>query len=206
MGLLLVGVLAGILIGFACLAPSGHPQGCCFDRIAATPQSAPLGPDPPTSQAKSQTKSETKSQTKSEGKSQAKSEAAQKAAEHSSARRHRPFALTKDATQPTRINVAASERRPAETPDPVLARAKVSIAAKMENPASVEFSDMDRAFRMNTFGRATDTICGHVRGRNASGGDTGERPFLYLVKEDDAYVVDGKPDSAAAIAYRNICN
>jgi hypothetical protein len=88
----------------------------------------------------------------------------------------------------------------------VLARAKVSIAAKMENPASVEFSDMDRAFRMNMFGRATDTICGHVRGRNASGVDTGERPFLYLVKEDDAYVVDGKPDSAAAIAYRNICN
>ena len=47
---------------------------------------------------------------------------------------------------------------------------------------------------------------GHVRGRNVSGGNTGERPFLYLVKEDDAYVVDGKPDSPAAIAYRNICN
>ena len=35
---------------------------------------------------------------------------------------------------------------------------------------------------------------------------TGDRPFLYLVKEDDAYVVAGKADSAAAIAYRNICN
>ena len=51
-----------------------------------------------------------------------------------------------------------------------------------------------------------DTICGHVKGKNASGGETGERPFLYLVKEDDAYVVDGKAGSAAAIAYRNICN
>jgi hypothetical protein len=26
------------------------------------------------------------------------------------------------------------------------------------------------------------------------------------VKENDAYVVDGKANSAAAIAYRNICN
>ena len=85
-------------------------------------------------------------------------------------------------------------------------KAKAAIAAKLENPASAEFSDMDRAFRKNTFGRGIDTVCGHVRGKTASGGDTGERPFLYVVKEDDAYVVDGKPDSAAAIAYRNICN
>ena len=35
--------------------------------------------------------------------------------------------------------------------------------------------------------------------------DTGERPFLYLVKEDEAYVVDNNPESAAATAYRNIC-
>ncbi|OKO76064.1 hypothetical protein AC629_33325 [Bradyrhizobium sp. NAS80.1] len=84
-------------------------------------------------------------------------------------------------------------------------KAKLSIAAKMEDPASAEFSDMKRAIRLNTFGRAVDTICGHVKGKNASGEVTGERPFLYLVKDDDAYVVDGKPDSAAAIAYRNIC-
>jgi hypothetical protein len=93
-----------------------------------------------------------------------------------------------------------------EAPDSVVEKAKASVAAKMENPASAEFSDMDRAFRKNTLGRAVDTICGHVRGKNASGGNTGDRPFLYLVKEDDAYVVDGKPDSAPSIAYRNICN
>ena len=96
--------------------------------------------------------------------------------------------------------------RPAEASDTVLNKAKLSIAAKMEDPGSAQFSDMDRAIRLNTFGRAVDTICGRVRGRNASGAETGERAFLYLVKEDDAYVVvDGKPDSAAAIAYRNIC-
>ena len=206
MGLLLIGVVAGMLIGFAWLAPSqGHLQGCtfqwqgCFDQVAAsqaatlqgTPHGAPLRPDSSTAQAKSQPASK----------------AVQHAsAKHSPAQSHRRVALARQAVEPTRINVSASEHRPAETPDPVLERAKASIAAKMENPASAEFGDMDRAFRKNTFGRATDTICGHVRGRNASGGNTGERPFLYLVKDDDAYVVDGKPDSAAAIAYRNICN
>lgn len=55
-------------------------------------------------------------------------------------------------------------------------------------------------------GRPVDTICGRAKGRSASGGETGERPFLYLVKEDEAYVVDGKSGSAASTAYRNICN
>jgi hypothetical protein len=45
-----------------------------------------------------------------------------------------------------------------------------------------------------------------VKGRSASGGETAERPFLYLVKEDEAYVVDGKSGSEASTAYRNICN
>jgi hypothetical protein len=206
MGLLLVGVLAGLVIGFAWLSPSqGHLQGCmfqwqgCYDRVAAgeppplqgaeqathqgTRHSAPRRPDSPTAHADSP---------------------ASKRARHASAKHW--VVLAKQAAEPANTKVSIAEHRPAETSDSVLERAKAAIAAKMENPASAEFSDMDRAFRKNTFGRATDTICGHVRGKNASGGDTGERPFLYLVKEDDAYVVDGKPDSAAATAYRNICN
>ncbi|MCK1708465.1 hypothetical protein IVA83_04730 [Bradyrhizobium sp. 143] len=85
-------------------------------------------------------------------------------------------------------------------------KAKVAIATKMEDPESAEFSDMKRAMRKNMLGRRVDTICGRVKGRIASGGETGERPFLYLVKEDEAYVVDGKSGSAASTAYRNICN
>ena len=50
-----------------------------------------------------------------------------------------------------------------------------------------------------------DTICGHVKGKTASGGDTGEMSFLYLVKEDDGYVVDGKSESAAT-TYGKICH
>jgi len=200
MGLLLVGVLAGILIGFAWLAPSGQPQGCtfqwqgCFDQIGPRPPVIPEGTPQATRQgAPPRADSPI-----------ARTELAAKRARHASAKHW--VALAKHAAEPTRIKVSTTELRPAETSDPVLERAKASVAAKMENPASAEFVAMDRAFRKNTLGRATDTICGRVRGKTASGADTGERPFLYLVKEDDAYVVDGKPDSAAAIAYRNICN
>jgi hypothetical protein len=100
---------------------------------------------------------------------------------------------------------APASSRPAETSDPVIIKAKATIAAKLEVPASAEFGAMKRAMRKNTLGKSVDTICGRVKGKKASGEDTGERPFLYLVTEDDAYVVDGSASSAAASAYRNIC-
>jgi hypothetical protein len=66
---------------------------------------------------------------------------------------------------------------------------------------------MKRALRKNTFGQPIDTICGRVKGKRKSGERTGEMPFLYLVKEDTAYiVVDGNSESVAAVAYRTICN
>jgi hypothetical protein len=198
MGLLFIGIMAGILIGCGLLAPSQasfqpwSSQGR-FDKIAASPpiepKSAPFAKNPATTKSKSAMAA--KSGKRSAAKSAAKS--------------GRMADLIKNAPPPTRIGISVSDRI-AEASDPVLNKAKISIAAKMENPGSAEFTDMKRAFRMNMIGRPVDTICGHVRGKNASGGDVGDRPFLYLVKDDDAYVVDGKTDSAAAIAYRNICN
>ena len=84
----------------------------------------------------------------------------------------------------------------------------MTVAAKMENPASADFGDMNRAMRKN-YVRAIDRLdlWARVKGKKASGEDTGDRPFLYLVKEDEAYVVDGPIGSAAAAtAYHNICN
>jgi hypothetical protein len=95
--------------------------------------------------------------------------------------------------------------QPSETTDPVLKKAKITVAAKMENPASAEFVDMKRAMRENTFGQPFEVICGHVKGKKKSGEATGERPFLYLVKEDEAFIVGSNPDSMAAIAYRAHC-
>jgi hypothetical protein len=109
---------------------------------------------------------------------------------------------------------SATSTRVEETPasqsaqisDSIMNKTKTAIAAKLENPASAEFQDMKRAMRKNILRQDVDTICGHVKGKNASGEDTGEMPFLYLVKDDDAYVVNGGPETAAATAYRNICN
>jgi hypothetical protein len=101
---------------------------------------------------------------------------------------------------------APASSRPAETSDPVIIKARTTIAAKLEDPASAEFGEMKRAIRKNTLGKSVDTICGRVKGKKPSGEDTGDRPFLYLVTEDEAYVVDGPANSAAASAYRNICS
>lgn len=90
--------------------------------------------------------------------------------------------------------------------DPVIAKAKTAVAAKLENPASATFAEMYRSMRKNTMGQSVDTICGHVKGKKASGEDIGDRPFLYLVKAEEAYVADGSPNSEASTAYRNICN
>jgi hypothetical protein len=86
--------------------------------------------------------------------------------------------------------------------DPVLKKAMSAIAEKMQNSASVELVDMKRAEK-NAPGKSVDTICGDVRGKSASGLDTGERPFLYLVKEDQAYI--GLYDIATS-PYHNLCD
>ncbi len=65
---------------------------------------------------------------------------------------------------------------------------------------------MKRAIRKNMLGKSIDTICGRVKGTKASGENAGDWPFLYLVTEEEAYVVNGAANSAAASAYRNICS
>lgn len=193
---LLIGAVSTTLIGCSCLVPpQANLEGCisksCFDRTAARApielKPAPFMPNPTTTTVKPRT-----------GAKVAKPSSAQPGnrAGLPDEKTHSPATLRTEAPAP--------DQR-AGISDPVLTKAKSTIAAKMEDPASAEFADMNRATRKNTFGQPVDTICGHVRGKKASGEDTGERPFLYLVKEDEAYVVDGNADSAASIAYRNIC-
>ena len=86
--------------------------------------------------------------------------------------------------------------------DPVLKKAMPAIAAKMESSASVELVEMKRADK-NALGKSIDTICGYVRGKNTSGSETGDKPFLYLVREDVAYV--GGYNMATS-PYHNLCD
>jgi hypothetical protein len=194
MGLLFVGLLAGILIGFGVLAPS---HGYFLPTYASQPRFDNVASGRPSEPKQVALKPAAKI-------AKATPETRRKSRKSSSPKKPASVAVAKVAPPPRKIAVAATDQ-PADTSEIVVDKAKATIAAKMEDPASAEFSDMKRAMRKNTLGRPMDTICGHVKGKNPSGGATGERPFLYLVKEDDAYVVESKPDSAAAIAYRNIC-
>jgi hypothetical protein len=191
MGLLIIGIAAGFLLGYGLAPLQASFQDCswqaCFDSLSVGQpmERKAAAPGPPAIAG-------------------AKQAAAAKSRKPSSAGSGGRADLVKTADVPARADAAVSDR-PAESADPVLDKAKIAVAAKMEDPASVEFGEMKRAMRKNTLGKRIDTICGHVKGKDASGSDTGDRPFLYLVKEDDAYVVGGRTDWAAAIAHRNIC-
>ena len=198
---LFIGALAAILAGCSCPSLSHvSMEACseangfvCFDRSA---ENEPVEPGPVSLHANSRP---------------AKVKPAIAKAETPSPAEARDRATHVDAknAKPTRVAVIVgppASGPPAGTSDPVLVKAKATIAAKLENPASAEFGEMNRAVRKNTLGQSVDTICGRVKGKKASGEDSGDKPFLYLVKDDEAYVVDGPAGSAAATAYRNICN
>jgi hypothetical protein len=200
---LLVVSLAATLIGCSCIVPpqagfeqcSFSNEFACFDKTTTNQPAETMGQPielKPTSFKTNSGAKELKSAKVTEKRSSA----------HVSDRAH-------PATKPPKIvtaKVEPPESAQSAEPDSVLVKAKSAIAAKLDNPASAEFVDMKRAVRKNTLGQSVDTICGHVKGKTASGEDTGDKPFLYLVKDDDAYLVDGPAGSAAATAYRNICS
>ncbi|MEH2628194.1 hypothetical protein V1292_006249 [Bradyrhizobium sp. AZCC 1719] len=196
---LLIGVLAATLVGCSCLLPPQASMEACTDTsgsgcLNGMAASRPIEPAPTSSKTNSAT-------------TKAKSTIATKTEKPSVADvRDRPQPAEKRTKSTTIEAKVEAPGRPAETSDPVMIKAKTTIAAKLEDPASAEFGEMKRAIRKNTLGKSIDTICGRVKGKDASGEDTGDRPFLYLVMEDEAYVVNGSANSAAASAYRNICS
>ena len=196
---LLIGVLAATLVGCSYpLSPQASMEACAdpngFGGLNKMAGSRPVEPAPSRNRATT---------------AKVKSAAAAKTEERSTAAvRDKPqLAEKKAASSVIEAKVEApAASRPAETPDPVLVKAKTTIAAKLEDPAAAEFGEMKRAMRKNTLGKSVDTICGRVKRKKASGEDTGDWPFLYLVTEDEAYIVNGSANSAAASAYRNICS
>jgi hypothetical protein len=225
MRILLVGILSLTLIGCSC--PAGRHvvlDACtskpCFYRTAASP---PIEPKPTPSKPKhTTTKVETKKATKTAKTSSAAAQAAKsntiqtsnesdkdKIASATAMTVDHPYAPLPQPVESAKSTVGANvgvavSGEASEPFDPVLKKAMATVASKMEDPASFEFEDMTRAIRESSMG-LIDTICGHVRGKNTSGAETGKRAFLYLVKEDVAFVDYGYPNSAAANAYRRIC-
>ena len=82
--------------------------------------------------------------------------------------------------------------------DLAIKKAKATIAAKMGNPASVEFVEIKHAVGTNALGNSSDIICGFVREKNG-----GPRPFLYFVAKDELYIGGY---NIATSPYRHICS
>jgi hypothetical protein len=80
----------------------------------------------------------------------------------------------------------------------VIKKAKATIAAKMSDPNSVEFENIERAARNNALGNSIEAICGIVWDKNS-----GPRRFLYLVQTNEAYIGGY---AVATSEYRNICS
>jgi hypothetical protein len=193
---LFMGVLAATLVGCSYPLRPLESTEACTDSTGFAAASRPIEPTPASFKTSS-------------APTRAKSTMAVKTEEPSTAHVRDGPQLAAKTTKPVateaKVGAPASGRPAADTSDPVIIQAKATIAAKLEDPASAQFGEMKRAMRKNTFGASVDTICGRVKAKKVSGEDAGDKPFLYLVKEDDAYVVDGPASSAAASAYRNIC-
>ena len=80
----------------------------------------------------------------------------------------------------------------------VIKKAKATIAAKMSDPNSAEFEEVERAVSKNALGDSIDTVCGYVRDKNSV-----RKLFLYIVPKDEAYI-GGYP--IATSQFRNICS
>ena len=91
-----------------------------------------------------------------------------------------------------------------DQPEFIMRKARVKVLAILENPGSAEFIEIKRV-KKDTLGQSIDTVCGRLKQKSALGEDLGEISFIYLVQDDDAYLIDSHNTTAAA-AYRNICN
>jgi hypothetical protein len=218
---LLISALAASLIGCTCLAPpEASFRECtgfaCFDETAGGRQISPKPVaskgDPaarPVKTVAAKTENSSSAQFGNKADPVTKRAKSKDAANIEAPESSQLGDVAVSVTKRAKSKIAAKTESPAsaqfgDEADSVLKKAKSTIAAKIEDP-SAEFSEMKRAVRKNTLGKPIDTICGYVKGKSASGGDSGERPFLYLVQEDEAYIVDGSRDMTASAAYRNIC-
>jgi len=203
---LVVGALAATLVGCSCfVSPQSGLEACTADGrgLACLDRNAPLSR---LSQAPEPDSSFDPASTPRKEKAARAARTAKPSSAHADGKtRHANKAEEPTTAVATKVEPAAIAPPP-DPIDPVVDKAKIAVLVRLEDSTSAVFSDMNRAMRKNTLGQSVDTICGHVKSKNASDGDIGDRPFLYLVKDDEAYVADDSPTSAASTAYRNICN
>src|SRR5262245_5106063 len=177
---LLISALCAILIGCSSpMPPREMVQRCtshgCFSRTAAiTPKDSKrtaFRPKPTKTAAKSKKIATSENSTAAKPpeagavEEKAKSGAMESDVPPSSQPSPPPNHLGAKATTGNATTTETTESRlPAETSDPVLEKAKIAVAAKMENPSSAEFADIRRPTIKNTSGQS-EVICGQVKGK-----------------------------------------
>jgi hypothetical protein len=198
---LIAGALAATLVGCSCyLTPQSGLEACsladgfaCLDRNSTARRWT--APEPSSSDASTATPPE---------KAPRRAATMKRLSAHSSGKTLHATKAAKSTPDTPKVEPAAVMQDP-EAIDPVVDRAKIAVAVKLEDPKSATFSEMNRSKRKNLLGQYIDTICGHVKSKKASGEDIGDRPFLYIVKDDVAFVADDSPNSAGSTAYADIC-
>src|SRR5262249_54090378 len=111
---------------------------------------------------------------------------------------------TPPSSQPHDESVTTSEAKTETPPSPpiddesVVKKAEATVAARMSDPNSVEFEQVERAVSKNALGDSVDTVCGYVRDKNSV-----RKLFLFIVQKDEAYI-GGYP--IATSQFRNICS
>jgi hypothetical protein len=101
-------------------------------------------------------------------------------------------------TTPTVAAKTETPPSPQLDDESVIKKAKATIAAKMSDPNTVEFEQVERAVSKNALGDSVDTVCGYVRDKNSV-----RKLFLFIVQKDEAYI-GGYP--IATSQFRNICS
>jgi hypothetical protein len=198
---LIVGALAATLAGCSCyVTPPSGLEACtaadgfgCFGKSSSAQRWAGLEPSPSTVNTAPAT-----------DKAARPTVPMKRVPAHSGDKTHHAAKAAKPAPDAAKVEPAAAVQ-PAEEIDPVMDRAKIAVLVKLIDPKSATFGEMKRSMRKNLLGQSLDTICGHVKSKKASGEDIGDRPFVYIVKDDVAFVADDSSTSAGSTAYANIC-
>jgi len=91
--------------------------------------------------------------------------------------------------------------------DPVLAKATTAVNAKLKDPQSARYGDMDRKVASSSNGKPAEVVCGTVSEADSSGRYGPTRAFVYFIADGRAYLVEAKPqpEDVAQLIYRRFC-
>lgn len=89
---------------------------------------------------------------------------------------------------PAEIERSAGYVRPSDVQ--AVAGAKQTVSGKLKDPDSAKFGDVKRKTTPNVAGEPTDVVCGKVNAKNAYGGYTGAKGFVYFVADKSSVSIE----------------